>query len=184
MSLDEASNLPKWYCLRSQTKREHIAAAGLRKQFGAEIEIFCPRIRYKKATKRGPIWWVEPLFPGYLLAKFSLTEQLRHILHTNGVSGAVQFGRRLPEVPSSFVRELRAEFQGDQEGVHELLTVEKRLGKGDFVEFAEGSFRGINGKIVEVMPSLERVKVLFEFLGQDRPVEVDVFSLILRERAG
>lgn len=183
MTEEQLSEPPKWYCLRSQTKREHIAAAALRKQFHGEIEVFCPRIRYKKPTKRGPIWWVEPLFPGYLLAHFSLSDDLRNVLHTNGVSGAVQFGRRLPEVPASLVTDLQAEFEGDEEGVQNVLTIERRLGRGDTVELSEGAFRGISGKVLEVMPSLDRVQVLFEFLGEDRPVEVDILALILRERA-
>ena len=64
--------VPAWYCLRTQTKREHLAAASLRQVEG--IEVVCPRLRYKKVTRRGKIWWVEPLFPGYLLARFALAE--------------------------------------------------------------------------------------------------------------
>ena len=55
-----------WYCLRTQTKREHLAAASLWEIGG--IEVLSPRLRYKKVTRRGKVWWVEPLFPGQLLA--------------------------------------------------------------------------------------------------------------------
>ena len=36
-------DVPQWYCLRSQPKHEHIAAAQLRRSMG--IEVFCPRVR-------------------------------------------------------------------------------------------------------------------------------------------
>src|SRR4029077_15110962 len=53
-----------WFCLRAHPKREHIAAVGLRRQFG--IGCFSPRVRFRKATRRGAVWFVEPMFPGYL----------------------------------------------------------------------------------------------------------------------
>ena len=90
MNSEEEELDPKWYCLRTQTKREHIAAAALNHYFRGEIEVFCPRIKFKKPTRRGVIWWVEPLFPGYFLAKFDVVTHLREVLHLNGVSGAVQ----------------------------------------------------------------------------------------------
>lgn len=182
MKSEEREGVAKWYCLRSQTKREHVAAAALRHQFGDEIEVFCPRVRYRKPTKRGPIWWVEPLFPGYLLAKFELNEHLRKILHVNGVSGAVQFGSVLPEIPAEFVSELQKDFPSEQGG-ESILNVERKLGAGDEVELIEGAFQGLNGVILEVLPSNERVQVLLEFMGQSRPVEIDVFSLLVKERA-
>jgi len=172
---------PKWYCLRSQTKREHVAAATVAHYFRGEIEVFCPRIKYKKPTRRGVIWWVEPLFPGYFLARFDVTEHLREILHLNGVSGAVQFGSVLPEVPASFVDELRKEFPGEDE--QNILPIERKLGIGDEIEMVDGAFRGVEGVILEVIPSAERVKVLLDLMGELRPVEIDIYSLLVRERA-
>lgn len=173
---------PKWYCLRTQTKREHIAAKTVSHYFKGDIEVFCPRIKFKKPTRRGVIWWVEPLFPGYFLAKFDVPLHLRELLHLNGVSGAVQFGRVLPEVPESFVEELRKDFAFDDED-QGILTVERKLGIGDEVELVEGAFRGVGGVILEVLPSAERVKVLLELMGESRPVEIDIYSLLVRERA-
>lgn len=182
MSSDLEQLEPKWYCLRSQTKREHIAAGVVRHHFRDEVEVFCPRVKFKKPTRRGVIWWVEPLFPGYFLAKFDVSEHLRELLHLSGVSGAVQFGRKLPEVPEVFVEELRNDFslENDEQSI---MTIESRLGVGDEVEMVDGAFRGVGGVILEVVPSSERVKVLLEMMGESRPVEVDVFSLLVRERA-
>ena len=96
-----------WYCLRTQPKREHIAAASLR-EIG-EIEVVCPRLRYKKVTRRGKIWWMEPLFPGYLLARFILEEKHRAVSYAAGVSGILRFGESVPTVAPDFIEELRAE---------------------------------------------------------------------------
>ncbi|HXO97259.1 MAG TPA: transcription termination/antitermination NusG family protein, partial [Chthoniobacterales bacterium] len=56
-----------WYCLRAQPKREHIAAAHLRILQG--VTVFCPRIRFQRATQRGLVWVTEAMFPGYLFAR-------------------------------------------------------------------------------------------------------------------
>ena len=181
MSSDIEKPSLSWYCLRSQTKREHIAAATVKQHFRGEIEVFCPRIKYKKPTRRGVIWWVEPLFPGYFLAKFDVPTHLRDLLHLNGVSGAIQFGKTLPEVPESFVNELREEFSGEEE--QSILPIECKLGVGDEVEMIDGAFRGVGGVILEVLPATERVKVLLELMGEVRPVELDIYSLLVRERA-
>ena len=123
---------------------------------------------------------MEPLFPGYFLARFDEVKNLRDILHLNGVSGAVQFGRVLPEVPEFFVDELRNDFSSEEENI---LAVERKLGVGDDVELVGGAFQGVGGVILEVLPSAERVKVLLDLMGQQRPVEVDIYSLLVRERA-
>jgi transcriptional antiterminator RfaH len=67
----------KWYCVRTQTKRERVAADNLRAL--AEVEVFCPVLRYRKATRRGKIWWEEALFPGYVLARFQMQESERAV---------------------------------------------------------------------------------------------------------
>ncbi len=63
---------PAWYCVRSQNKHEHIAAAHLRMLDG--VTVFCPRIRFKRTTRRGVVWVTEGMFPGYLFARFRLSE--------------------------------------------------------------------------------------------------------------
>src|SRR6202008_1357728 len=84
------STEPAWYCLRSQPKHEHIAAAHLRML--EHVTVFCPRIRFKRKTRQGPAWVTEAMFPGYLFALFELAEMHRQVRYAHGVSGIVQFG--------------------------------------------------------------------------------------------
>src|ERR1700748_1946643 len=76
-------------CVKTQSKREHIAAAALRQN--AEVEVFLPRIRFKKNTSRGPAWFTEALFPNYLFARFNFHTCLRYVHHARGVRGVVHF---------------------------------------------------------------------------------------------
>lgn len=171
------SDAPQWFCVRTQTKREHIAANHLREIEG--IEVFCPRLRYRKATRRGKVWWVEPLFPGYLLAKFNLSEMERAVTFCQGVRGLVRFGNEIPPVPESFVAALRNEIRNRPEGEEELLSVAPVIQVGDEVEIAHGPLQGMRGTIVSVAPAHERVKILLEFLGQAQAIDVDLFSILL-----
>lgn len=168
---------PEWFCVRTQTKREHIAAKHLRELEG--IEVFCPRIKYRKATRRGKIWWLEPLFPGYILAKFNLQEMERAVTFCQGVRGLVRFGSEIPHVPETFVTSLIEQVHQQSSDEKELITVSPNLAIGDEVEIANGPFQGMIGTIQEVAPATERVKILLEFLGQIQPVSLDLFSILL-----
>ncbi len=68
---------PVWFCLKTQPKREHLAATALRRQFA--VECFSPRLRFRRMTQRGPVWFVEAMFPGYLFAKFVYSTQHRAV---------------------------------------------------------------------------------------------------------
>jgi transcriptional antiterminator RfaH len=180
MIIDSVNQEAAWFCVRTQTKREHIAAGHLR---GLEaVEVFCPRLRYRKATRRGKIWWMEPLFPGYLLAKFNLAEMERAVTFCQGVRGLVRFGSEVPPVPESFVATLRREIRSRPEGEEELLSVAPVIQIGDEVEIAHGPLQGMRGTIVSVAPAAERVKILLEFLGQPQAIDVDLFSILLPRR--
>ena len=168
---------PRWFCVRTQTKREHIAAKHLREL--EDVEVFCPRIKYRKATRRGKIWWLEPLFPGYLLAKFDLLEMERAVTFCQGVRGLVRFGTEIPYVPETFVLALIDQVKKRAETDEEMITVSPAVGVGDEVEIATGPFQGMKGTIQSVAPATERVKVLLEFLGQTQPVDLDLFSILL-----
>ena len=85
-------NTTAWYCLRSKVKQEHVAAGSLRQLPG--VEVFAPRLRFRKPTRRGPVWFVEALFPGYLFARFDWEAQAKAVQYAYGVLGIVHFGAK------------------------------------------------------------------------------------------
>ena len=171
-----------WYGVRTQTKREHIAARHLREL--GEIEVICPRIRYRKATRRGKVWWIEPMFPGYVLARFHFNEMERAVSFCQGVRGLVRFGGAVPSIPARFIDSIRRElcphpFPDHSNSPHECITLAPDVLTGDEVEIAHGPLQGMRGTIVTIMPAAERVKILLEFLGRPNLIEIDLFSLLL-----
>jgi transcriptional antiterminator RfaH len=175
------SEVPEWFCVRCQTKREHIAAGHLREL--ENIEVFCPRIRYRKATRRGKIWWVEPMFPGYVLAKFNIAEMERMVTFSHGVRGLVRFGSKIPPIPEEFVQALKREVlehRGAEE--QELITISPNVEIGDEVEVAHGPLQGMQGTVISIPSGSDRVKILLEFLGSPQAVDIDLFSILLPRR--
>ncbi len=156
---------PVWFCLKTQPKREHLAATALRRQFG--IECFSPRLRFRKMTQRGPVWFVEAMFPGYLFAKFTYSTQHRAVESSHGVSGIVHFGDRLATLPENIVTALQSRV-----GAEEIVTVDYSLKVGQSVQVIEGPFQGLEAVVTLVLPAKERIRVLFEFLGRSIEMEI------------
>jgi transcriptional antiterminator RfaH len=160
-----------WFCLRSQPKHEHIAAAHLRKMDG--IEVFLPRVRFKRATRQGTAWVTEALFPGYLFARFDWENSLRLAQSARGVRGVVHFGERWPTIPANTIDELQAAV-----GASGLHVISAELAPGDAVQIADGAMRGLRAVVTRVMPGRERVGVLMEFLGRQTMIELSTNSII------
>jgi transcriptional antiterminator RfaH len=164
-----------WYCVRSQPRHEHIAAGHLRRNRG--VQVFSPRVRFQRATRRGPVWVTEPLFPSYLFARFNRTTSLQDVQHTSGVARVVRFGLIWPTVPDDVIAELWAAVDGEQTRViQEVLQV------GDEVQVAGGAFDGFHAVVTRLMPARQRVAVLLEFLGRQTLAEVD-YSALRKEGA-
>ena len=159
-----------WFCLRSQPKHEHIAAAHLAR-FG-DVDVFNPRIRFTRSTRKGPIWVTESLFPNYLYARFNWKSNLSKVRYSPGISSVVHFGTRWPTVPDEAIDQLRLTLGKDQ--IHEIPPV----AVGDTVDIAGGAFHGLQGVVTRLMPAKERVKVLLDFLGRQTMIEVPLSSLV------
>lgn len=162
---------PAWYCARTKPKHEHIAAANVRKNL--KLEVFNPRLRLERATQRGVVRSVEPLFPCYLFVRCVIEDKLNEIQHTNGVSSLVRFGHRIPKVEDSIIAELQKYFEAE-----EPMTVEDALAPDDEVIIADGAFAGMQAKVLRVMPATRRVQILLEILGGPTSVEVDRASVV------
>jgi transcriptional antiterminator RfaH len=173
------SSLPasplEWFCLRTQTKREHIAAAILAKI--ESVEVFCPRISQIKKTRTGKKRFVEAMFPGYIFAKFSLRDNYRRVIHTQGVSQLVQQGERRA-LPEQLIEDLRASVP---EGIIE--APDPSIAPGAQVKFSSGSLQGLNGKVLAQLSATNRIQVLLEFLGNEITVAVCADDILLADNA-
>ena len=160
-----------WFCLRAQPKREHIAAACLRQN--SEVEVFCPRVRFRKRTNRGPVWFVESMFPGYLFARFDYATFHRRVRLRPGVSGFVHFGDRLALLPDELINELKARV-----GKDELVEINQGLEPGQSVQITQGPFQGLEALVTRLITARERVEILIEWMGRSLRAEARVADLV------
>ena len=160
----------RWYCVKTQPKRENIAYGALAAL--PDIEAFFPRVRYRRTLARGPRAVVEALFPGYLFVRFAPARKIRAVRYARGVSYIVRQGREFAPVPETIIGALRslAETQ-----VMELPPEPWKL--GEKVRVITGIFRGASGKVAGLVPARQRVQILLELLGQENRVELPLDAL-------
>ncbi len=158
-----------WLCVRTQPKREHIAAGQLELLEG--VEVFAPRIRFTRRTPRGKVWFEEALFPGYVFARFDLPMFLA-VSSAVGVRGLVRFAGECATVPDSMIEVLRTD---SQEPI--VIPDEPFIKEGDAAVVAEGALMGLQAVITQVMPGGERVKILLDMMGTAIEAEVPVDTL-------
>jgi len=166
---------PEWYCARTKPKHEHIAAANVAKRLG--LEVFHPRLRLERATRRGVVRVVEPLFPCYIFVRCVLDNCLDEIRHVTGISSLVHFGLKIPAVPEAAIVELKQCFESEKP-----MLVEDGVIPGAEVKIAEGVFMGFSGMVVRTLSAGQRVQILLDFLGRVTLAEVDRKSLRVENR--
>jgi transcriptional antiterminator RfaH len=169
ISHDQPNGL--WFCLRAQPKREHIAAACLRQI--SEVEIFSPRVRFRRPTNRGLVWFVESMFPGYLFARFDYATFHRRVRQSPGVSGFVQFGERLALLPDPLISEIKIRM-----GTGEIVEVNQGFEAGQNVQIAQGPFQGLEALVTRLISARDRVEILIEWMGRSLHAETSVADLV------
>jgi transcriptional antiterminator RfaH len=168
---DTSTDHKQWFCLRTQNKREHIAAAILDRV--EEVEVFCPRISQVKKTRAGKKRFVEAMFPGYIFAKFHYLTDSRQVVHSQGVIRMVELGDRRV-IPERIIQDLKTSIP---EGIIEApdLSIEP----GAEIEVVTGSLKGMNGKVLAQLPAKNRIQILLEILGSEICVDVSPDDILL-----
>lgn len=167
----------KWYILQTYSGFEHrVEKTLLEKLKVAKLEhlveeIFVPgedveRVKNGKKRKMHVIY-----YPGYVLIKMQLTDELWHVLmDTPRVAGFVGGTNRDPKpLQESELGEIRSQMtQGIR---HAAIKDEFEVGQPVIV--IEGPFANFSGKVGEVNVEKSRLKVFISILGRSTPVELD-----------
>lgn len=173
MSEADQTTAGGWFCVRTKPKSEHLAARHLQ-GFANLDEVFCPRIRYEKSTRRGKVWFIEALFPGYVFARFDLANDLRAVNAASGVTGVLKFADQYACIADAEIAELRREFPEEENAIRVIAPV---IQEGDEVILTEGAMSGLKTVVTKILSGQDRVRVLLEWLGQEREAEVSLRSL-------
>jgi transcriptional antiterminator RfaH len=160
-----------WYCVKTRPKQEGIATRLLRSELG--LEVFCPKIRFKRARSTGVAWVQEAMFPGYLFARFVYPQFYRRIAATSGVAKTLSFGGHPCILEDFLVEDLRRHVADG-----ETVEIVSEIKEGEEVKVVEGPFLGVRALVTRVLPARERVAILLSMLGQEREIEVPASALL------
>jgi len=136
-------------------------------------------------TQRGPVWFVEAMFPGYLFAKFIYSTQHRAVENSHGIRGIVHFGNGLATLPDNVVGNGLATLPDNvvtalqsRVGPEELVTLDCSIKVGQSVEIVDGAFQGLQAVVTHLLPAKDRIRVLFDFLGRSVAMEVSTAKVL------
>ncbi|SNR59727.1 transcription termination/antitermination protein NusG [Desulfurobacterium atlanticum] len=151
----------KWYIVALKPRKEKVVFAQLDR---IGVEYFYPVAKIKK----GKLLKEEPLFPGYMFAKFSIAENFNNVRFARGVRDIVRFGKNIPFVDDGFIEVLK-------EKVGDVIEFGKpAVSEGELVRIKEGPFRGLIGQILSVKRGDERVVLLLKSASLSSKVELPV----------
>jgi transcriptional antiterminator RfaH len=160
-----------WYCLHTAPRQENKVATLLKREL--DLDVFAPRIRFRRMRAGRPLWTTEALFPGYLFAQFDYLERRRQINALPGVTSIVHFGEHPAEVGEPIMNDLRTLVRDE-----ETLEVAADPQPGSEVFIASGAMSGLRALVTRVMPARQRIAVLLELLGMQREVEIETTRVL------
>lgn len=147
----------RWYVVRTKPRAEAFAAANLRSK---RIEIFLPRLARQFGAAGNVAAASEPLFPGYLFARLSLSRQYHLAAWTPGVARLLSLGEDVPTpLDDGIVETLRQRANGE-----EIMRPQRLMRRGDPVEIRTGPFAGLLAIIDRPCSGAGRIQILLDLL--------------------
>jgi transcriptional antiterminator RfaH len=148
-----------WFAIHTKRQRESFAACSIR---AVGVEVFLPCARLQQPAARGNAESREPLFPGYLFARFCPDLFLSAVACCPGVLQVVNSGQFPIPVEEKVVREIQNRVEPDG-----LIRIESRsLKPGARISIEGGPFEGMMGRVEREMTDQGRVAILLETLWQ------------------
>jgi transcriptional antiterminator RfaH len=171
MSRFTSVDTPSWYAIRTHPKQESRADENLK---AWRVETFFPRTRdcrFNELTGE-PSYFIKPLFPGYLFARFALSRLLQKVRFTRGVHSVVCIGSD-PALVDDKVIEIIAT-QIDEAG---FVKVGAHLEPGTKVLIQAGPFKRLTGIFERKVSAADRVQILLDCVTFQARVEVERYHV-------
>jgi transcriptional antiterminator RfaH len=163
-----------WYALRSKPHKDEFV---WHQVLARGIECFYPRIKVNPVNPRAKK--IKPYFPGYMFVRVDLEDvgvsSFKWMPHTLGL---VSFGGEPAMVPDNLIHAI-------EKRVKEVNTAGGEefdgLKSGDKIWIHSGPFSGYEAIFDYRIPGKERVRVLLQFLGDPRTVQVELDANLIRK---
>lgn len=160
-----------WYVIRTKPHQERIAHVHLNQLCEATL---LPMLRNDTVAHRREATAVEPLFPGYLFARFDLQTRYRAVKFARGVLNIVEFGAHPAEVEDATIEAIKERLE---DGYARIM--EPSFHEGQVVRIAAGPLAGLEAVFLRAMKKQQRVCVLLNMLGRHTEMTVNYDQISL-----
>jgi transcriptional antiterminator NusG len=166
----------RWYIVHTYSNFEKKVAESLKEQSVQKglqdffEQVIVPTEEVVEIRRGRRIKSERRFFPGYVLAKIDLTDEVFHLIkNTPKVTGFLGSGSK--PVPISDIEANRILNQVAEGVERPKATI--RFEVGEQVRVAEGPFASFNGQVEEVDEERSRLKVAVSIFGRPTPVELE-----------
>ena len=166
----------RWYIVHAYSNfekkvadsiREQVAQRGLADKFE---EILVPTESVVEVRRGRRINSERKFFPGYVLVKCDLTDQVFHLIkNTPKVTGFLGSDNKPMPIPDSEADRIKGQVADGVDRPKSTI----RFDIGETVRVADGPFASFNGTVEEVDEGRSRVKVAVSIFGRPTPVELE-----------
>ncbi len=166
----------RWYIVHAYSNfekkvadaiREGAAQRGLSDRFE---EILVPTENYVEVKRGRKINAERKFFPGYVLVKANLTDDVYHLIkNTPKVTGFLGADKKPMPIPDAEAERIKGQVAEGVERPKSSITFEV----GEQVRVADGPFASFNGTVEEVDEGRSRVKVAVSIFGRATPVDLE-----------
>lgn len=166
----------RWYVVNVYAGFEKKVADYIREQaekkgLADQIElVLVPTEEVVEVKKGAKVTSERQFFPGYMLIKMHLTNELWHFIrHVPKVSGFLGAGGKPVPITQGEVDRILAQVQEGIEKPKSTMTFEI----GESVRVSEGPFSSFSGIVEEVDEDKQRLKVSVSIFGRSTPIDLE-----------
>ena len=166
----------RWYIVHTYSNFEKKVAESLKEQAAQKHlgdffeQVLVPTEEIVEIRRGRKIKSERRFFPGYVLAKIELTDEVFHLIkNTPKVTGFLGSGLKPVPISDAEANRILNQVAEGVERPKASITFEV----GEQVKVAEGPFASFMGQIEEVDEERSRIKVAVSIFGRPTPVELE-----------
>lgn len=160
-----------WYAVSTKPHQEKQAESHVC-QLG--IECFLPLLKTSKIIRRARKTVIEPLFPGYLFARFDISKHYRAVNYATGVRKIVEFGSGPVELDTVIIDAIKERLDDGY-----VTPQSGRFKMGQIVQINGGPLAGLEAVFTREMTDRNRVLLLLNTLGLQAKLSIDIDQVSL-----